>query len=165
MAGAKTESRGPTHGGRGPHLVLYDGECGLCHGLIRFVLPRDPGGLFHFAPLQGPSASIHLARFGGVPSRLSTVYVVSEYRGDHPECLVKARAALSIAKSLGWPWRAASLFAALPTAWLDWGYDLVARNRHRFLGRREACLMPRPEYRDRFLDLQQAAAPGGKEAR
>lgn len=164
MARAETQSCRPAPSGGGPHLVLYDGECGLCHGLIQFVLPRDPRGVFHFAPLQGPSASIHLARFGGVPSRLSTVYVVAGYRGDHPECLIKARAALSIAKSLGWPWRAASVFEVLPTAWLDWGYDLIARNRHRFLGRRETCLMPRPEYRDRFLDLPSPAAPGGKEA-
>lgn len=164
MACAERQSWRPAPIGDGPHLVLYDGECGLCHGLIQFVLPRDPRGVFHFAPLQGPSASIHLAGFGGVPPRLSTVYVVAGYRGDHPERLVKARAALSIAKFLGWPWRAALVLAVFPTAWLDWGYDLVARNRHRFLGRRETCLMPRAEYRDRFPDLQQEGAPSGKEA-
>lgn len=157
MAGA--EAQPPKPAGGGPHLVLYDGQCGLCHGLIQFVLPRDPGGRFHFASLQGPAAATHLARFGGVPSRLSTVYVLTNYRGDAPGCQVKARAALSILGSLGWPWRAVSWLAVFPTVWLDRGYDLVARNRHRILGRREACLMPRPEYRDRFLDLPPTPTP------
>lgn len=159
------EGQSPRTGPGGPHLVLYDGECGLCHGLIQFVLPRDTRGVFHFAALQGPVAAAHLARFGGVPSRPSTVYVVAHYRGDHPGCLVKARAALFIAKSLGWPWRAAAFFGGLPTSWLDLAYDLVARNRHRLLGRRDACLMPRPEYRERFLDLPDRATLAGKEAR
>ncbi len=149
----------------GPHLVLYDGHCGLCHGLVQFVLDRDAGGRFHFASLQGPAAATHLARFGGVPSRLSTVYLVANYREDKPKCLVKARAALFILVSLGWPWRAVLLLGVLPTGWLDRGYDLVARHRHRVLGRRETCLMPRPEHRNRFLDLPGGAAPVMKDTR
>lgn len=141
----------------GPHLVLYDGHCGLCHGLIQFVLRWDAAGRFHFAPLQGPAAAIHLARFGGVPSRLSTVYVVVDYQGPQPACRVKAQASLFILGQLGWPWRAVWLAELLPDPWLDRGYDLVARYRHRVAGRPPACLLPRPEHRGRFLDH-----PGGK---
>jgi predicted DCC family thiol-disulfide oxidoreductase YuxK len=53
--------------------MLDDGGCGLCHGLVRFVLVRDAGGLFHFASLQGAAAARHLATFGEVPSRPTTL--------------------------------------------------------------------------------------------
>ena len=149
----------------GPHLVLYDGECGLCQGVVQLVLPRDAGGRFHFAALQGPVAARHLAPLGGVPAQWTTVYVLPNYQAANPACLVKARAALFIFRELGWPWRAVSWLGFLPTSWLDRGYDWVARNRYRFFGRHDACLMPRPEYRDRFLDSQGGVAPRPEVAR
>lgn len=135
-----------------PHLVLYDGECGLCHGLVRFVLPRDPAAAFHFAALQGPAAERHLARFGGRTPELTTVFVVANYRQPDPLCLVKARAVLFVFRSLGWPWRFVAVLGLLPTSWLDRGYDFIARHRHRLFGRRDACLIPAPEHRERFLE-------------
>lgn len=149
---------------RGPHLVLYDGECGLCHGLVQFVLPRDPRGVFHFAPLQGRAAKVHLAPFGGVPARLSTVYVVSDYRTDRARCWVKGRAVMFILRRLRWPWPAFVCLGFLPTLWMDAVYDAVARHRHRVLGRPAACLMPLAEYRDRFPDLGDEGLPGGNRA-
>lgn len=145
--------------------MLYDGECGLCHGFIRFLLPRDAGGLFHFASLQGAAAARYLAPFGGVPSPLTTVYVVPDYRDNARACWGRSRAALFILGRLGWPWRAARLVGVLPAAWLDLGYDWVARNRHRFWGRQAACLIPRPEYRARFLDINPGTPPRPEEAR
>ena len=146
-------------------MVLYDGGCGLCHGFVQFVLPRDPGGQFHFAALQGTAAARYLAAFGGVPSPLTTVYVITDYRDDASACWGKSRAALFILGRLGWPWRAARFLGVLPAAWLDRGYDWVARNRHRFRGGRDACLMPQPEYRGRFLDLAPGTPPRSEAAR
>lgn len=137
----------------GPHLVLYDGQCGLCHAFVQFVLPRDVGGRFHFASLQGPVAAPHLARWGSGLPRLSTIHLITDYRTDHARCLIKARAALFVLGSLGWPWRAAWVLGVLPQRLLDGGYDLVARYRQRILGRRETCVLPQPEFRERFLDL------------
>ena len=136
----------------GPHLILYDGSCGLCHGFVRFVLPRDPAGRFHFAAQQGTAATPYLARFGGEHPGLSTVYLITHYTQDQGRCLVKARAAIAVLAALGWPWRLASVLRVFPNAWLDWGYDQIARNRHRVADRRDSCLMPRAEHRDRFLD-------------
>lgn len=133
----------------GPHLVLYDGACGLCHGLVQFLLPRDTSGRFHFAPVQSALASEQLARLGGASNRMTTVHVVTNYLGGSPRRLVKARAALFVVTSLGWPWRVCGLLAFLPNAWLDSAYDVIARHRCRFFGRRDVCLVPRPEYRAR----------------
>lgn len=135
-----------------PDVVLYDGVCGLCNGLVRFVLPRDRGGRFRFAALQSPAAHAILTRHGKDAAALDTVYVaVPDPRGGE-RLLSKSRAVLHLLRGLGAPWSAAALAAPVPTRLLDAGYDLIARYRYRIFGRSEACLMPRPEWRDRFLD-------------
>lgn len=136
----------------GPHLVLYDGTCGLCHGLIQFVLPRDSSGRFHFAPLQGALAMDLLARFSDASRHLDTMHVITNYRGDVQTHLVKSQAALFVLTTLGGPWRACAPLRLLPRSWRDRGYDLIARHRWRFFGRRDACVVPAPERRDRFHD-------------
>jgi predicted DCC family thiol-disulfide oxidoreductase YuxK len=116
--------------------VLYDGTCGLCHGLVRFILERDRREVFRFATLESAAAEHRLARFGGSPHRLTAVHVIAYFEGPSPALLVKSRAALFIFSALGWPWRVAALLGWLPTRWLDGAYDLIARNRHRIAGRR-----------------------------
>jgi predicted DCC family thiol-disulfide oxidoreductase YuxK len=136
----------------GHHLLLYDGSCGLCHGLVRNILERDRLGVFHFAPLQSPTATEQLARFGDRPSDLNTAVIIVNYRGEPSAWLTKACAAIFVLTVLGWPWKAAALLKVLPMALLDRTYDLIAQNRYRILGRRDHCLAPRLEYQHRFLD-------------
>src|SRR5713226_9142411 len=136
----------------GRHLVLYDGSCRLCHGLVRNVLQHDRLGMFHFASLQGSAGTEQLARFGDRPSHLNTAVVIVNYQGESSAHLTKACAAIFVLTVLGWPWRAAALLRVLPIALLDRTYELIARNRYRILGRRDRCLAPRPEYQRRFLD-------------
>src|SRR6185503_7836994 len=66
------------------HLLLYDGECGFCHGAVRFVLAHDRRAAFRFAALQSAVAAAQLARFGGVPTDLGTFYVIERYRSARP---------------------------------------------------------------------------------
>ncbi len=136
----------------GPHLLLYDGTCGLCNGIVRAVLSRDRLGVFHFASLQSAAGGEVLSRFGGYSGDLNTFVAIVNYRSPSAACLTKARAAIFVLTTLGWPWRAAALPGLLPRTVLDPVYDLVARNRYRFFPRVERCLVPRPEHRDRFLD-------------
>jgi predicted DCC family thiol-disulfide oxidoreductase YuxK len=138
----------------GRHLLLFDGDCGLCESLVQFVLARDPGGIFHFASLSSPEGRSIVTRHGGDADDASTMYVVADYRAPEAHALTRSRAALFVLGALGWPWKAMTLFGVLPTGLLDRVYDFVARNRYRVLGRREQCLMPRPEWQDRFIDLR-----------
>jgi len=135
----------------GQHLLLFDGSCGLCESLVQFVLARDPAGIFHFAPLSSPQGRSIVARHGGDPDDVSTMYVVADYRTPEARPLTRSRAALFVLGALGWPWKAITLFGVLPTSLLDRVYDLVARNRYRVFGRREHCFMPRPEWQNRFI--------------
>jgi predicted DCC family thiol-disulfide oxidoreductase YuxK len=135
-----------------PPLILYDGVCGLCNRLNRFVLARDPGGRFRFAALQSPLAHEILTRHGRDPGDLDTLYLVLSRGRPDERLLRKSDAALWILDALGGPWRATRALRVVPRWVRDLGYDLVARTRYRLFGRYETCLVPDPRDRARFLD-------------
>lgn len=137
---------------RGAHLVLYDGVCGLCHRLLLFLLVHDRHAVFRFASLQSPIGQTLVERFGGNPHDLSSFYVLANYQMPGVRMFAKSGAALLVAHELGWPWKTLCVAGLLPTSALDAIYDLIARNRYRIFGRRDTCLVPAPDVRDRFID-------------
>ncbi|MBL8990405.1 MAG: thiol-disulfide oxidoreductase DCC family protein [Phycisphaerae bacterium] len=135
----------PDHDGRA--VVLFDGVCNLCNGSVRFIVRRDRAGRIAFAPLGSPAAARVLSAAGveGVALPDSLVLVRS---GRVHVC---SGAALRIAGLLRWPWPVLTVLLAIPWPLRDWVYRWVARNRYRWFGRRETCMMPTPELRSRFL--------------
>jgi predicted DCC family thiol-disulfide oxidoreductase YuxK len=111
-----------------PITVFYDGHCGLCHGLVRFLIARDPTGeKFDFAPLQGEYCAAAITQ--SVRQRLPDSLVV---RTDEGRLLVKSAAVLCVLKRIGGAWRAIGIvLGILPTSLTDLGYDGVARMRRR----------------------------------
>jgi predicted DCC family thiol-disulfide oxidoreductase YuxK len=144
------------------HLVLYDGVCGLCSRLLRFVLRHDHRAVFDFASLQSAAGKAMVARWGGNPEELTSFYVVADFRTPGARMLMKSDAALFVAGELGWPWRAARAAHILPGVIRDRLYDVIARHRYRVFGRHEQCLVPSPEFRHRFID--QPGSPAGPSA-
>jgi predicted DCC family thiol-disulfide oxidoreductase YuxK len=140
------------------HLILYDGECGMCSRLVRAVLTRDPAGIFEFASLQSRLGSRQLARFGGDVGRLDTVVVIPRFREQTTALLIKSSATLFVLSALGWPWRIAGIFRVLPRTLLDQLYDYVARHRRR-VAPSDPCALLRPEHRARFLDGPENGGP------
>jgi predicted DCC family thiol-disulfide oxidoreductase YuxK len=138
--------------GAGTHLVLYDGVCGLCNRMLQFVLNHDRRGVFRFAPLQSATGRAIVERSGGDPDDLDSIYVVAGYGTPAARVITRSRAALFVAGALGWPWTLTRPLRLLPTVVLDWGYNLVARSRYRVFGRYDQCLLPRPEFRNRFIE-------------
>ena len=138
---------------RGEHLILYDGVCGLCNRLNRFVLRRDTRAVFAFASLQSPTARSILPRLGGNAESLDTVYVVVNYRSESPVLLSKSGAASFVMKTLGIGGPLSWASRVLPEGLLNFGYDLIARNRYRVFGKSETCIMPRAEFKKRFIDI------------
>ena len=134
------------------HLVLYDGVCALCNGLVQFLLARDRRGVFRFASLQSPTGRAIVTRYGGNPEDLTSFYVVKNYQTASARALTRSRAALFVMNEIGWPWKLARVVEVLPTAILNRGYDLIAGSRYRVFGRYDHCLAPQPEFRDRFVD-------------
>jgi predicted DCC family thiol-disulfide oxidoreductase YuxK len=139
-------------GSQGAHLVLYDGVCGLCSRLLQFLLTHDHRAVFNFASLQSATGKATVARWGGDPEVLSSFYVVADFRTPAARFFTRSDAALFVAGELGWPWKAVRAAGILPRVLRDGLYDVVARTRYRVFGRYEQCLLPRPEFRSRFVD-------------
>lgn len=127
-------------------VVLFDGVCNLCNATVTFLIDRDPAARFRFASLQSDEGRTLLDRHGIDPARTDSVVIVEDGRA-----WVESDAALRIARHLPWPWRAARVFRLVPRPVRDTAYRWVARNRYRWFGRQEACRMPTPDLRSRFL--------------
>lgn len=136
----------------GAHLVLYDGACGLCSGVVEFLLEHDRRAVFAFASLQSATGRAIVERFGGNPDELTSFYIVTNYRATTARMFNRGAAAMFVAGTLGWPWKAAGILRLLPASILDRAYDIVAANRYRMFGRAEQCLLPRRDLRSRFVD-------------
>ncbi len=132
---------------RTTHLLLYDGTCGFCANSVQWVLRRDRQETLRFAALQGETARPILARHPELASVDSVVWV-----GEGGEVLVRSAAALAVARYLGGRWSVVARVSALiPVGIRDWGYDLIARHRHRLTRNGPECLLPTPEEKARFL--------------
>lgn len=127
--------------GTEPDLLFLDGDCGLCHRLAHFLVPRlrSPGSL-DFIPQDSDEARTVLS---DLPTAYLGVDSVFLRRGGR--FYARSGAALRALLYLGWPWRVlAWMLLLLPRPIRDVAYDLVARNRHRIFGRKDSCELPRP---------------------
>ena len=127
-------------------LVLYDGVCGFCNASIQFILARDPGGSFHFAPLQGETAASLRQKYPIIPADIDTIVLV-----EAGQVYLRSEAALRVAGQLSGPAGWLRWCLVLPRFLTDFGYQLVASVRYRIWGRLEACPVPKMEQRARFL--------------
>jgi predicted DCC family thiol-disulfide oxidoreductase YuxK len=127
-------------------VILFDGVCNLCNGFINFLIDHDPDEHFRFAPLQWDGARALLESCGTIDTDMRSIVLV-----DDSGCYSRSSAVLRIFSRLSGPWRYLRFLRFFP-AWLrDPVYDLVARNRYRWFGRRDVCRVPTPELLGRFL--------------
>ncbi|MFN2387056.1 MAG: thiol-disulfide oxidoreductase DCC family protein [Thermoanaerobaculia bacterium] len=159
MAKAKaTGNASPESPPRGGAILLYDGVCGLCNRLVRFLIARDRRGRLRFAPLQSGFAARALARHGRDAARLDTVYLITRPGTSSERVLSKSRAVLGALEELGGSWRPVGiLLRVVPPILRDALYGLVAQVRYRVFGRSDRCVLPPAEDRARFLDVGQGA--------
>lgn len=128
------------------HIILFDGVCNLCNGAVQFVIKRDPQATFSFAALQSEAGQTLLKKFDLSTDDFDTfVYI----RGS--ECFTKSTAALKVCKKLGRLWQLLYAFIIIPPVIRDALYNVVVRNRYKWFGERETCMVPRTELQNRFL--------------
>lgn len=130
-------------------VILFDGECNMCIGAVRFVSARDRAGRFRFASLQSEAGRRECLRLGvEAPIDIPDSIVVTA--ACH--AWVRSDAVIEIARRLPWPWRAALLLRAIPAPIRDSAYRWVARRRYRWWGKADRCAVPRPERHARIPD-------------
>jgi predicted DCC family thiol-disulfide oxidoreductase YuxK len=131
-------------------LVLYDGHCGMCDATVQWFIAHDPGGKFHFAPLQGPTAAQVLERHPELPENLdSIVFVVQTPDGER--VFWESRAFLLMCGELENFWRVLRWFMLIPAFISDPVYRFVARHRLKVFGSLDSCRIPSPAQAEHFL--------------
>jgi predicted DCC family thiol-disulfide oxidoreductase YuxK len=128
-------------------VLLFDGVCNLCNTSVKWVLLRDKKGEFKFAAIQSEAGQSLLKSFGLDNQPLESVILISGR-----QAYIKSDAAIKVASKLGGIWTIALVFRLVPRPVRDAIYDWVAKNRYRWFGKQEQCLLPQPEWKDRFLN-------------
>jgi predicted DCC family thiol-disulfide oxidoreductase YuxK len=127
------------------NLILFDGVCELCNGVVQFVIKRDKRSVFKFASLQSEAGKEILRKNGVDPERIDSVLFY-----DGTRIYSKSEAIFMIAQNLrGFRWL--RIFSFLPRNASNFIYDLIAKNRYRIWGKRDSCMIPSHEIKRRFL--------------
>jgi len=128
-------------------LILFDGVCNLCNGVVQFVIKRDRKNQFQFASLQSNTGREILRKFN-LPVNTFNSFILVEGEIAY----TKSTGALRVAKQLGGGWPVLYGLIIVPKIIRNGIYNLVARNRYKWFGKKEACVLPTPEFKAKFLD-------------
>lgn len=135
-------------------VIVFDGECAFCIGSARFILKRDSRRLFRFAASQSEPGRKLLLDNGFPATNIGTIVLV---RNDG-RVTTKTTAALDIAAALDGPWPIFAVFRIVPRAIRDFFYTQFAKRRRQWFPPKDACFVPSPEERGRFLEASDISA-------
>ncbi len=127
-------------------ILFFDGHCNLCNGAIQTILLNDRRGLLRFASLQSPLAAELLPPLGVTPADLDSLVLYHNGR-----IYTHSEGALRAARLMGGAFAVLYYLRVVPRRLRDGVYAFIGRNRYRWFGKREACLLPRPEWKTRFV--------------
>ena len=128
-------------------IILFDGVCNLCEQSVQFIIKRDKNDVFRFVALQSQLGQEIVNKIGIDTTKIDSI-ILYEPRVAY---YYKAKAALKIAKDLGGFYSILSLLNFLPTFIKDSVYDFIARNRYKWFGKKESCMIPTTELKAKFL--------------
>ena len=128
-------------------IVFFDGVCNFCNYWVNFAIKKDKKKKLRFAPLQGETAKNILPQYNISTTALSTVVFI-----DDGKIYTQSSAAFRICKHLDGGWKLFFGMMVIPKFIRDAAYNFIARNRYRWFGKKDACMIPTPEMRNRFLD-------------
>lgn len=138
---------GPINTRDNQSIILFDGVCNLCSGAVLFIIKRDRQAEFLFASLQSPFGQQQIKRIGLERDAFQTIILM---RGT--DVFYRSDAALEIARGLNGLWRSLYLLKVIPTFIRDALYNYISRNRYKFFGKKDACMIPTPELKSRFIE-------------
>jgi len=126
-------------------VILFDGVCNFCDASVQFILQRDPKETFHFASIQS-EAGQELLRKHNVPANMDSMILI-----ENDKVYYKSSAALRISRHLQGAWKLLYVFMVVPSPIRNLVYDVIAKNRYKWFGQKESCMLPPPNVRKRFL--------------
>ncbi len=128
-------------------LILFDGVCNLCNGVVKLVIRQDKKAYFKLAALQSKAGQQFLQQHQLPQKDFETFLLI-----QNGKIYQQADAALLVAKHFSWYWQWLQFFWLVPRPLRNAVYRFVARNRYRWFGKKEACMIPTPAIKNRFLE-------------
>jgi predicted DCC family thiol-disulfide oxidoreductase YuxK len=128
-------------------VIYFDGVCNLCNNSIQFVIKNDKKKQFLFATAQSDAGNKAINSYTSFKGRPDSVILV--HKGIY---YTRSAAALQVLRLLGGGWKLLYVFILVPPFLRNSIYDLIARNRYRWFGKSESCMMPDEELKSRFID-------------
>lgn len=129
-------------------IVLFDGVCNFCNASILKIIKNDKKNIFLFASLQSEIGKEITQHFNIDTNFIDSIILVE----SKTNYAIKSTAALKIAKQFGGLWWLFQIFWILPTSFRDFFYDYIAKNRYKWFGKKESCMIPTPEIKSKFID-------------
>ena len=129
-------------------IILFDGVCNLCNGAVTFIIKHDKKDTFRFASLQSEIGKKLISERGMNPEQLDSIILIDPGVAYYQ----KSTAALEISRELSGGYSLLKNFLFIPEGLRDGIYNFVARNRYKWYGKKESCMIPTPELKSKFLD-------------
>jgi len=129
-------------------IVVFDGVCNLCEDSVAFIIARDPEAKFKFVSAQSPIGKEIQERYGIDAIDDETVILIK-----NGKVFTHSDASLEISKDLTGPWRLLRYAKAVPRPIRNRVYSIIAKNRYKWFGKKNECMLPSPEIKARFLSL------------
>ncbi len=133
---------------KGKKVILFDGVCNLCNGAVNFIIKHDKKDVFRYASLQSEIGQKLISERGIDTTKIDSILLIDPSVAYYH----KSTAALHIAKQLSGIYPLLSVFLVLPKFIRDWVYDVIAKNRYKWFGKKESCMIPTPELKALFID-------------
>jgi predicted DCC family thiol-disulfide oxidoreductase YuxK len=127
-------------------IILFDGECHVCDKSVEFIIKRDPDGYFHFASLQSEVGQ-NILNYYRVERDIDSLVLI-----DHNQYYQKSTAALKICRNLKGLSKFLYILLIIPLPIRDFFYKIIVKNRYRWFGKKNICMLPLPNVKKRFLD-------------
>ncbi|WP_219932552.1 thiol-disulfide oxidoreductase DCC family protein [Perlabentimonas gracilis] len=126
-------------------IILFDGVCNLCNASVQFIIKRDKGDYFRFAALQSETGKAIANKYDVSDNASSVILIENEKK------YTESTAALKIAKKLSGLWPLLYLFIIIPPPIRNSIYRIIAKNRYRWFGKKDECMVPPPEQTHKFI--------------
>lgn len=127
-------------------IVLYDGQCSFCNGAVQWIIARDQFGKINYAAIEGELGQ-QLIRHYNIPDTIDSLICI-----DHNKAYLYSSGAIQVTKHLDGIWKVLFAFKIIPAIIRNPIYKWFAKNRYRWFGREQSCMLPTPSIRQRFLD-------------
>lgn len=128
------------------NIILFDGVCNFCNSSVNLIIDKDKDNKFKFAALQSDAGIELQKKFGLDPDDLKTFILV-----EGNKYFTKTTAALRVARDLKFPWNLSYIFIIIPPFIRNIAYNIIAKYRYKWFGKRDACRIPAPEEKAKFL--------------